>query len=231
MGNGFVMWAQQGVPSGIAALIVGAVPVLVQVFDWAFFSRRVPTTRTIAGICTALLGVGTVILHTHSLAGDVKTSYLIALLVAVTAWSWGTLLQRGAVMPERLLAFGVIQMFAGGAFQALMGGLTGEWRTFDAASVDLHAWLAILYLAIPGSVITFTAYLWLLSHVSAQKATTYALVNPVVALILGALILGEQITWLSAAAAALVIVGVGIVLLQSSARVNTPASQPVATSS
>jgi drug/metabolite transporter (DMT)-like permease len=218
MGNGFVMWAQQGVPSGIAALIVGAVPVLVQVFDWMFFSRRAPAPRAMLGIGIALLGVVIVILHTHSLAGEVKPSYLFAMLVAVTAWSFGTLLQRGAVAPGKLLAFGVVQMFAGSAFQALMGVFTQEWRTFDAGAVEMSAWLAILYLAIPGSVIAFTAYLWLLSRVSAQKATTYALVNPVVALTLGAVVLGERITPLSAVAATLVIVGVGIVLLQPTAR-------------
>jgi drug/metabolite transporter (DMT)-like permease len=113
-------------------------------------------------------------------------------------------------------------MFAGSAFQALMGVLTQEWRTFHVAAVDSSAWLAILYLAIPGSVITFTAYLFLLSRVSAQKVTTYALVNPIVALILGALVLGEQITLLSASAAVLVIVGVGIVLLQPAVRASTP---------
>ena len=164
-------------------------------------------------------------LHTHSLAGHVKPAYLVAMLVAVTAWSWGTLLQRGAVTPERLLGFGVVQMFAGGAFQALMGVFTQEWRGFDIAAVDVSSWLAIVYLAIPGSVITFTAYLWLLSKVSAHKVTTYALVNPVVALILGAMILGEQITLLSAMTAALVIVGVGIVLLQPTSRSRSPTTE------
>jgi len=225
MGNGFVMWSQQGVPSGIAALTVGAVPVLVQIFDWGFFSRRAPAPRVIVGICTSLLGVSIVITHTHSIAGDVKVSYLVALLVAVTAWSWGTLLQRGAVSPGRVLGFSVVQMFAGSAFQALMGVLTREWSAFDVVAVDLSAWLAVLYLAIPGSVITFTAYLWLLSHVNAQKVTTYALVNPVVALVLGSLVLGERITPTSATAAALVVVGVSIVLLQPAVHATAPAPQ------
>jgi drug/metabolite transporter (DMT)-like permease len=107
-----------------------------------------------------------------------------------------------------------VQMLAGGVFQLLMSVLDGEWQRFDVSKVTATSALAILHLVVFGSIVALNCYLWLLTRVPAQKVTTYALVNPVVALLLGAWFLDERLTFGSIAAAVLVLVGVGLVLFQ-----------------
>lgn len=214
IGNGFVIWAQQGIPSGIAALIITAMPVVVLVIDWAFFSKRAPTKQALAGTAIAIAGVATIVLHTRTLAGHAQPLHLLSMLVAVVGWSWGTLMQKRAATAQTVLSFTCVQMFGGGMFQLAMSFVDGEWQHFDPRAVSLESWLAIAYLIVFGSLIALNCYLWLLTRVPAQKVTTYALVNPVVALLLGALVLGEQVTLLAATSAALVLIGVALVLFQ-----------------
>lgn len=214
VGNGFVMWAQQGIPSGIAALITAAVPVVVLILDWAFFSRQAPARRASLGIAVAVAGVATIVMHTHSLSGQAQPLYVLALLAATISWSFGTLLQKRAASRDTVLGFTAVQMLAGGLFQLAMAFVAGEWMQFDPASISLSAIVAILYLVVFGSIVALTCYLWLLTRVAAQKVTTYALVNPVVALILGAVVLDERITPVAVIAAVLVLFGVALVLFQ-----------------
>lgn len=214
IGNGFVVWAQQGIPSGIAALIVTAVPVTVLVFDWAFFSKRAPTRQALFGTAIAVAGVVTIVIHTHSLSGETRLFYLLSMIGAVIAWSFGTLAQKRAARPDTVLGFTCAQMLFGGLFQVLMSFVDGEWSGFDPAAVTLSSVLAVAYLIVFGSIIGLNAYLWLLTRVPASKVTTYALVNPVVALILGALFLHERVTLLAAIATVLVLGGVALVLFQ-----------------
>jgi drug/metabolite transporter (DMT)-like permease len=214
IGNGFVIWAQQGIPSGIAALIVTAVPVIVLIIDWAFFSKRAPRTQALAGIAIAVAGVATIVLHTRTLAGHAQPLHLLAMLAAVIGWSFGTLMQKRAATAQTVLSFTCVQMFGGGIFQLAMSLIDGEWQTFDVTQVSMLSWIAIAYLVVFGSLIALNCYLWLLTRVPAQKVTTYALVNPVVALVLGAVVLNERVTPLAAISAALVLVGVALVLFQ-----------------
>jgi drug/metabolite transporter (DMT)-like permease len=214
IGNGFVLWAQQGIPSGIAALIVAAVPVLVTIFDWAFFSKRAPTKQALFGIAVAIAGVVTIVMHTRTLSGNAQPLYLLAMVVAATGWSLGTLVQKRGANPGTVLSFTCGQMLFGAAFQLLMSIVTGEWARFDPAAISLPAVLAVLYLVVFGSIIGLNCYLWLLTRVPAPKVATYALVNPVVALILGAVVLGERVTPLAIVAGALVLVGVALIVFQ-----------------
>lgn len=216
MGNGFVVWAQQGIPSGIAALMVTAMPVFVLVLDWAFFSRKPPSSRALLGIAVALAGVVTIVSHTRTLSGNAHPLYLLAMLAATVAWSFGTLLQKRTATSGNVLSFTCAQMFFGAVFQLLMSFIDAEWAHFDPGSISLASMLGVAYLVVFGSVIALTCYLWLLTRVAAQKVTTYALVNPVVALILGALVLDEKITPLAVIAAVLVLGGVALVLFQDS---------------
>src|SRR5262245_3906012 len=212
MGNGFVVWAQQGLPSGIAALVVASIPVVVLVLNWAFFERRAPSARSLAGIGLAFVGVATIIGTRHGVGGDASPIYVVAVLVAALAWSIGTLQQRRATKPAQVFGVTTVQMLAAGAFQGLMGGVTGEWLGFDPSHVSLASVLAVLYLAVFGSVVALTAYVWLLTQEPAQKVATYALVNPVIAVLLGAIVLGERITTGTVAGAILVLAGVALVL-------------------
>jgi drug/metabolite transporter (DMT)-like permease len=214
VGNGFVIWAQQGIPSGIAALIVASVPVIVLVLDWALFSKRAPRPQALLGTAIAVAGVVTIVAHTRSLSGAAQPLYLIAMLAATVGWASGTLLQKRAARPETVLSFTCAQMLFGGLFQLALSLVDREWSAFAWTDVSATSLLAVLYLTVFGSVIGLNCYLWLLTRVSAQKVTTYALVNPVVALILGALVLNERVTSLALAAAVLVLAGVALVLFQ-----------------
>lgn len=215
VGNGFVIWAQQGIPSGIAALIVTSVPIAVLVLDWAFFSRKAPTRRALLGIALAVAGVVTIVAHTRALSGAAQPLYLIAMFAATIGWAFGTLLQKRAARAETVLSFTCAQMFFGALFQLAMSFITGEWPRFDVGAVSLASVLAVLYLIAFGSIIALNCYLWLLTHTPAPKVATYALVNPVVALILGALVLNERLTPIAVGAAALVLLGVALVLFQN----------------
>jgi len=215
MGNGFVLFAQQGgIPSGIAALFVAAVPVIVLILDWAFFSKRAPTKQALFGIAVAVAGVVTIVMHTRTLSGGAQPLYVVAMFVATTGWSIGTLLQKRSATTATVLSFTCGQMLFGAAFQLLMSIVTGEWSRFDPAAISWQGAVAILYLVVFGSIIGLNCYLWLLTRVPAPKVATYALVNPVVALFLGAAVLGETVTPLAIVAALLVLLGVALTVFQ-----------------
>jgi drug/metabolite transporter (DMT)-like permease len=215
MGNGFVLYAQQGgIPSGIAALFVAAVPVIVLILDWAFFSKRAPTKQALFGIAVAVAGVVTIVMHTRTLSGGAPLLYVGAMFVATTGWSIGTLVQKRSATTGTVLSFTCGQMLFGAAFQLLMSIVTGEWSRFDPATISWQGVVAILYLVVFGSIIGLNCYLWLLTRVPAPKVATYALVNPVVALFLGAAVLGETVTPLAIVAALLVLAGVALTVFQ-----------------
>jgi len=214
MGNGFVVWAQTGLPSGIAALFVGALPVSTLILDWLFFSRRPPTSQSALGVAIGLAGVVVLAAHTHSFSGAVRPIHVIAVLAAELAWSTATLLQRRFVTSDQVLNFGCLQMLAGAVFQLLMGCLDREWIGFVPAHISLQSVLALLYLVVFGSIIAVNCYSFLVAHVPAQKVTTYALVNPVIALTLGVLVLHERVSPAAILSAIMVLVGVALVLFQ-----------------
>jgi len=222
MGNGFVLYAQQGgIPSGIAALFVAAVPVIVLILDWAFFSKRAPTKQALFGIAVAVAGVVTIVMHTRTLSGGAPLLYVGAMFVATTGWSIGTLVQKRSATTATVLSFTCGQMLFGAAFQLLMSLVTGEWSRFEPSAISWQGVVAILYLVVFGSIIGLNCYLWLLTRVPAPKVATYALVNPVVALFLGAAVLGETVTPLAIVAALLVLLGVALTVFQDLPLVRT----------
>jgi drug/metabolite transporter (DMT)-like permease len=214
IGNGFVIWAQQGLPSGIAALFVGMLPVSTLILDWMFFSRRAPSGQSALGVAIGLGGLVLLTAHTRSFSGAIRPAHIVAVLIAELAWSAGTLLQRRYVSPARVMNFVCLQMLAGAVFQLLMGCLEREWIGFVPAHISLQSLLAVAYLVVFGSLVAVNCYSFLVAHVPAQKVTTYALVNPVIALLLGALLLHEKITPVAIVSAILVLVGVALVLFQ-----------------
>ena len=217
-GNGFSVWAQQGVPSGIAALLISSVPVLVLLLNWLCFARRAPEPRSLLGILVGLCGVAVIIVHLHGPEGAVRGAYVVALLAAMLCWSSGTLATRGVVSAPQVGAATCVQMLVGATLLSLMALIHGDWRALHPAQVALSSWLALAYLTVFGSIIALICFLWLLTQVSALKATTYALVNPLVALVLGVVLLGEKITASVLLAVVLVLAGVSLVLLQGRAR-------------
>jgi drug/metabolite transporter (DMT)-like permease len=131
--------------------------------------------------------------------------------VAVVAWALGSLL-HGAVPVQRVLASAAVQMLVGGLVLGLMAIADGDWARLDPAGVSAKSLVAVAYLIVFGSIVAQGCYLWLLGHVAAQKVATYALVNPVVALALGALLLRENLNAWAGLAVLLVLAGVALVL-------------------
>jgi drug/metabolite transporter (DMT)-like permease len=225
VGNGFVLWAQQGgLPSGIAALFVAALPVMILALDWLFFSRRAPTPRGALGVAMGLVGVVVLTLHTHTMSGAVRPIHVAAVLTAEMGWAIGSMLQGRYVKVERLVSYTCLQMFAGAVFQLVMGCLDREWIGFSVSQISLQSLLALGYLVVFGSMIAVNCYSYLLAHVPAQKVSTYALVNPVIALALGALVLHETVDPVALLCALMVLVGVALVLWRGRA----PAPAPLA---
>ncbi len=212
-GNGLVVWAQQGVPSGIAALLVAAIPVFILGLECLFFAGRLPSPRAALGISIALIGVAFIVVQTRGLSGTAKPVYVAAILAAVLSWSFGTLLQRQAgVPPDRIIAFTCAQIFFGALLQLSLATLHGEWQALHIERISSISFLAVLYLIVFGSVIALSCYSWLLTQVAPQKVATYALVNPVVALVLGAVVLDEKFSTTAIFAAIGVLIGIGLVL-------------------
>jgi drug/metabolite transporter (DMT)-like permease len=158
--------------------------------------------------------VATIVMHTRTLSGNAQPIYVIAMLLATTGWSFGTLIQKRAATQATVLSFTCGQMLFGAAAQLLLSLVTGEWSRFDPAAISWQGVVAILYLVVFGSIIGLNCYLWLLTRVAAPKVATYALVNPVVALVLGAAVLNERVTLLAMVAAVLVLVGVALIVFQ-----------------
>jgi drug/metabolite transporter (DMT)-like permease len=146
-GNGLVVWAQQGVPSGIAALVVASIPVFVLAFNWLFFEKRAPSVTAAVGIALAALGVAAIVYNTRTLTGTAQPLHIVALLCAVCAWSAGTLLQKRLLRGD-IFAFTCAQIFFGGVLQASLALLNGEWRDFDIARVSTASMMALSYLIV-----------------------------------------------------------------------------------
>ncbi|HEX6850769.1 MAG TPA: drug/metabolite exporter YedA [Candidatus Polarisedimenticolaceae bacterium] len=205
-GNGLVTWAEQRVPSGIAALIVACVPLFMVALQ-----RRVPGVREGAGLAGGLIGIVLLVGRPGS-DGAVDLLGAGALVLASLSWAVGSLFSRRAVLPESgLLATGM-EMLGGGAALAIVSLLRGEPASFDAARVTASSCLALAYLVTFGAIVGYSAYMWLLSATTPARAATYAYVNPVVAVFLGWAIAGEPLTGRTVAAAAVIVVSVALIV-------------------
>ncbi len=212
IGNGFVIWGQQTVPSGIAALLVAALPLWIMFFDSVRFARRHPGAKDLIGSVVGLIGVVLIVAQTRRFDGAGAMLPTLMILIATFGWAIGTLVQRQAVRVGQLGAFACAQMLVGAGFQAICALVLGEWPELQWTDFTPTAIGALLYLAVFGSIVAFSAYLWLVTKVPTSAVATYSLVNPVVAMALGTWILGERIEPSAVAASVLVLAGVALVL-------------------
>ena len=206
-GNGGVSWAETRVPSGLAALIVGAVPLFTVAIDALRPGGTRPGRATMLGLLIGFVGVGVLVNPAASDSARIDPAGAAVLLVACASWSAGGLYSRHARGAAPMMGAGA-NMLAGGVGLVLLGTLTGEVAGFDPARVSASSLAALAYLVVFGSLIGFTAYLFLLHHTTPAKATTYAYVNPVVAILLGWALLDEPLTARVLAAAAIIILAV-----------------------
>ena len=213
-GNGLVVWAEQRVPSGITALLVAVVPVWMVLLDWMRPHGRRPPTLVFLGLALGLGGlallVGTDSLHEH---GSVDTTGAAVLVLASLFWAAGSLYTKHAPRVSSGLNGSATQMLAGGGVLLLAAMLSGELSQLDLAHASLRSLLGFLYLVTFGSLIGFTAYFYVLAHTTAAKASTYAYVNPVVAVFLGWALASEPVTARTVLAAAVILSGVAIITI------------------
>jgi drug/metabolite transporter (DMT)-like permease len=183
---GCLFWAEQRVPSGIAAVVLATIPVFITLLEIAFLRTQRLTARLGLALLVGLGGVAVLMNHSFSL-GEIPIDRrgAFALLVAAFAWSIATILTRRFDLPASKPMSAAAQMLCGGAQLFVLAGVSGEFSGFHLQAVSLKAWLALLYLIVAGSIIGFTAYIWLLHHESPTKVGTYAYVNPVVAVAFG----------------------------------------------
>ncbi|RPF45699.1 threonine/homoserine efflux transporter RhtA [Streptomyces sp. Ag109_G2-6] len=207
-GNGLVVLAETSVPSGLAALLVAAVPMWVVVLRAVTGDR--PPARTLAGVLVGLSGMA--VLTSPGLSGEVRLSGVLLVVAGSVTWALGSFSAGRLPLPGNPFTGSVYQMLWGGAAQVAVGLLRGEQRGLDPGSFSTASWLALGYLVLIGSVVGFTAYAWLLQAAPLSLVATYAYVNPVVAVALGALILDEPLTLPIVLGGAIVVAAVGVIV-------------------
>lgn len=212
-GNGLVTLAERRVPAGLAALLVASMPLWVLVLRTLTGDR--PRRATLVGLAIGFCGVGLLVLRGGQGHG-VDVAQMLVVVGAALSWATGSFLSSKLPLPSDVAAGTAIEMLIGGAALAGLGPLVGEhWQALTGrASAD--AWIAIAYLALAGSILAFTAYVWLLQNAPISKISTYAYVNPVVAVVLAAVILGEAVTPFMVLGGAVIVTAVAVVIRSES---------------
>jgi drug/metabolite transporter (DMT)-like permease len=206
---GCLFWAEQRVPSGIAAVVLATIPVFITLLEIIFLRTQRLTVRLGFALLLGLCGVAVLTGQSFSF-GELPINHAgaLALLVAAFTWSVATILTRRLTLPASKPMSAAAQMLAGGAQLFVLAAVSGEMAGFHLRAVSAKAWLALLYLIGAGSIVGFTAYVWLLHYESATKVGTYAYVNPVVAVALGYFVGGEALGPRTLVGALLVLVSV-----------------------
>lgn len=191
---GFLFWAEQRVPSGIAAVMMATIPAFMALAEIFFLRTQRLTLRLALALLIGLAGVAVLMSHAFHLDGSpISTRGAIALIFASASWSIASVITRNLPLPPSKAMSAAAQMLAGGIMLAISAAAFGEFRQFHPSTTSPAAWWSLLYLVVAGSLIGFTAYVWLIHHESPTKVGTYAYVNPVIAVLLGYLFAGEPL--------------------------------------
>jgi drug/metabolite transporter (DMT)-like permease len=221
-GNGAVMWSEKMIPSGIVALIVSSVPIWIVVLDWVRPNGVRPRRPVLLGLLLGLAGM-VILVGPRAVIGEGHVDGMAAgiLIAGSISWAVGTLLTRGSTRPGSPLVFAAVQMGAAAVAMLLMSLAIGEPASFSIRDVSARSVFSWVYLVIAGSIIGYTAYIYLLGTVSAAKAATYAYVNPVIAVLLGWAFAKEPIGPRTIIAAAVILAGVAIITTTQTATAST----------
>jgi drug/metabolite transporter (DMT)-like permease len=211
-GNGGVVWAEQWVPSGLTALIVATVPLWMVLFDWLFAGGPRPNKLLVGGLVWGLCGVGLLMSSTEIGAQSREGLWGgLVVLGASVSWAAGSIYARGAALPRSPFLATAMQMIAGGLALALMAAIAGEGGRLHLAEFSMKSVLALVYLIVFGAFIAFTAYIWLLGVSTPARVSTYAYVNPAVAVFLGWLLADERLDVRAAVAVFIILSAVVLV--------------------
>jgi drug/metabolite transporter (DMT)-like permease len=213
-GNGLLVWSEQRIPSGVAALLVGTVPCFMALIDWLRPGGKRPTRYVVAGLLLGLLGLAWLV-GPDALMGGGRADFLGAAIVVLGSFSWaaGSIYSRHVATPASPFVSTAMQMLAGGGALLVLSVALGEPWAFDVHAVTLRSALGLVYLIVLGSLVAFSAYIWLLRVSTPSKVSTYAYVNPVVAVLLGWALAGEALTVRMLIAAAVIVSGVALITL------------------
>ncbi len=220
LGNGMVSVGEDhGAPSGVTALLIASAPLTIAILRFASGDR--PRTMSIVGLLLGFVGLAYLVLVGRHTGGEDRVPIGAALIVlfASTCWAFGSWVQPRLTLPKDAFVMTVHEMWIGGAIMLVVGAISGE--RFDLGSYSANTWLAWGYLVVFGSMVAFSSYVWLLGNAPISLVATYAYVNPVVAVILGALILDEPITNAVLVGGVVIVAAVAIVI--TSERVRRPA--------
>jgi drug/metabolite transporter (DMT)-like permease len=214
-GNGGVVWAEQFVPSGLTALLITSEPLWVVLLVWLMPGGNRPTGGVVLGMFLGLFGILLLVGPGHLLDGrGVHLGGATVLFLASLSWAVGSLYSSKARLPDSAVLSTGMQMLAGGIVLTVFGTLMGDWSRLVLQNVSARSLFSLAYLALFGSIIGFSSYFWLLRNTTLTRASTYAFVNPVVAVFLGWAFAGETITSRTLSATAIIVVAVMLVILR-----------------
>jgi drug/metabolite transporter (DMT)-like permease len=215
IGNGGVTWAEQSIPSGVTALLIATSPFWFVVLDWLIFGGVRPTGQIVLGLAVGLFGVLLLIGPDHILEGrGFSVTGILALMLATLSWAAGSLYSRRASMPPSPFMATAAEMLTGGVLLLLFSAVLGEPSRLDPAAVTGKSLIALTYLLIFGSLVGFTAYVWLLRVTTPARVSTYAYVNPVIAVVLGWTLGGEEMSGRMVIAALIIVAGVFLIVMR-----------------
>jgi drug/metabolite transporter (DMT)-like permease len=216
-GNGLVVWAELTIPSGLTALLIGVGPLFIVLTEWAWPGGARPTAITMAALLLGFAGVTWLAAPWETSAGGgLNPAGVLAILGACISWAFGSIYSRHAKHGADPFLAAALQMLGGGAALVVVALLHGDFRALDVAAISARGWIAFTYLALIGSLVAFSTFVWLMKHTTPARVATYAYVNPVVAVFLGWLILGEPITSRTLVASAIIVAAVVIITTQKS---------------
>jgi drug/metabolite transporter (DMT)-like permease len=220
MDYGLLFWAEQRVPSGVAAVMLATIPAFMALSEIIFLRTQRLTARLAFALLIGCGGVAVLVSHSLGLGGaPIDRLGAVALIVASLSWSVSSAFLPKLPLPASKAMSSGVQMLAGGVFLAVVAGVLGEFRDFHPSAVSRGAWLSLIYLIVAGSIIAFTAYTWLIHHESPTKVGTYAYVNPVVAVLLGHFLAREALGLRTTLGAACILASVIVIT-------TTPANKP-----
>jgi drug/metabolite transporter (DMT)-like permease len=209
---GLLFWAERRVPSGIASVMMSTIAAFMALSEIVILRTRKLTLRLALALSIGTAGVAVLVSRSLSLGGaPIDPFGAVALVLAAMSFAIGSALTRKLPLPSSRVMSSGAQMLAGGFLLALASAALGEFHNFHLTSVSGGAWLALLYLIVPGSIIGFTAYVWLLHHQSPTKVGTYAYVNPVVAVLVGYFLGGEALGLRTLLGALLILISVVVI--------------------
>ena len=208
-GNGLVSWAEQKIPSGLAALMVATVPFWMVTLDWMRPRGAAPSSRVVLGLIIGFVGVGLLFQPWHSPEGGKLNLLGTAMLIVATfSWATGSLYSVHAKLPSSPVLSMGMEMLSGGMIALVVGMLRGELANIEVSTITARSLLALTYLILFGSLVGFNAYMWLLRVCAPAWVSTFAFVNPVVAIFLGWALGGEPLTTRTLVAASFIVVSV-----------------------